>query len=93
MQSMADLDNILGAPTVSHLRYGCIKTVQKSLVAPLHYGYGSTNIKTSKSEGHSGMLSWAFNNYLGCDITILCILAHFILPGAPFTHTINMCRA
>ena len=46
-------------------------------------GTGSKNIKTSKSEGHSGVLSWAFNNYLGCAITILCILVF------PVAHTLT----
>ena len=30
LQSMADLDTILGAPTVSYLRCGCARTVQNS---------------------------------------------------------------
>ena len=51
MQSMADLDRILGAAKVQHLRWGCAKTVEKSQGAPLHYAYHYTNIKTSKSEG------------------------------------------
>ena len=35
LQSMVDLDKILGAPTVPRLRWGCAKTVQKSSGAPL----------------------------------------------------------
>ena len=54
LQRMADLDEILGAPTVPHPRCGSAKTVQKSSGAPLHYGYHCTNIKTSDSEGRPG---------------------------------------
>ena len=59
LQSMADLDKILGAPTVPHLRCRRAKTVQKSsgVGTTLHYGYHCTNIKTSKSEGRPGALS------------------------------------
>ena len=57
LQSMANLDKILGAPTVPHLRCGCAKTVQKSSGAPLHHEYHCTNMKTPKSEGRPGALS------------------------------------
>ena len=54
LQSMANLDKILGAPTVPHLRCGCAKTVPNSSGAPLHYEYHCTNMKTPKSEGRPG---------------------------------------
>ena len=46
-----DLDKILDAPTVPHLRYGCAVTVQDSSGAPLHHGKHRTNMKTPKYEG------------------------------------------
>ena len=55
LQSMADIDKILGAPTVPHLRCGCAKIVSKG--ALLHYGYHCTNIKTLTSGGRPGALS------------------------------------
>ena len=55
LQSRDDLDKT--APTITHLRLGCAKTVQKSSGAPLHYGYHSQTSKTSKSEGCPGVLS------------------------------------
>ena len=68
LQSMANIDKILGAPTVPHHRCGCAKTVQKSPGAPLHYEYHCTNMKTPKSEGRPGALSLAFKNFLGVPL-------------------------
>ena len=94
LQSMADLDKSLGAPTVPHLRYRCNKTEQKSLGVPLHYGHHCTNIKTSKSEWRSGALSQAFKNYLGCAIAILCIhgmaeLVKILLDKTPYSKPVG----
>ena len=46
LQSIADLDKILGVPTVPHLGCGCAKREQKSSGAPLNFGYHCINIKT-----------------------------------------------
>ena len=74
LQSMADLDKILGAPTVPHFRCGCTKTEQKSSGASLNYGYHCINIKTSKSGGRPGALDCKLKNFLGCTIAMPCNL-------------------